>query len=473
MLAATSTDTFSVPVLVAAAGVALGWWVVLAVVVAARRPPRIASRSTGSLDLPPEPPAVAGILANDFEVTAETAPGVVLDLAARGFAELDEVQPGKTVCRIRSGRGGALTDYERLVLTELAAKAVDGVVPADALTTGPEIQSKRWHRTFAGAVIADANGRGLTVPRWPRALTVALGFGLGAVAALLFLSSQVSGEATDDDATLLGAVAAAVAVATIVIGGFVVGRLAGSLALLPTAAGRDAADRVAALAATLRDNEALGELPPAGVKLWDRLFAYAAVFGAAPLAVALLPMGAEDDHRAWSRVGGRWRTVRVRYPRALPPAWGKHPIVAAALALLWGAVAALVAYGLVELRSAERPSDVSRSAWQWVDRGTAIAFVPVLLVLAWSLWVLWRAVPDLWQTRTVVGEIVRGRRFRQWFSSGDDPDYWCYLAVDDGSTDRIAAWRVREIVWSQHSQGDAVRTDLTPRLGYVRSMTSQ
>jgi hypothetical protein len=302
-------------------------------------------------------------------------------------------------------------------------------------------------------------------------VTVAFGLGLALVAVLLFASSEVSGgEATDDDGTLLGAVAAAVAVGTILVGGLAVGRLSRSLAQLPTPSGRDAAARVAVLAATLRENDALGDLPPAGVALWDRVFAYAAVFGAAPLAVALLPMGAEDDHRAWSRVGGRWRTVRVRYPRAFPPTWGKHPVLAVALALLWGAVAILVGYGLAELRAADRPVEVSRSAWDWVDRGTAIAYVPVVLVVAWALWVLWRAVPDLWQTRTIDGDIVRGRRFRQWFSSGENPDYWCYFAVDDGSTERIRAWRVRDELWKQHSQGESVRAVVTPRILYVRSM---
>jgi hypothetical protein len=471
MLAETSTETFSVPVLVAAAAAALAWWATLALVVAARRPPRTRARGTGSLDLPPEPPAVAGILANDFEVAAETPPAVVIDLTARGLLALDEVQPGRTVCRIRARRETPLTDYERRVLAELETKAVDSVVPADALTTGPELQSSRWHRAFASEVISDAQARGLTVPRWSRPVTVALGIGLALVGVLLFVSSEVSGgEATDDDGTLLGAIAAAVAVATIVVGGLVVGRLSRSLAQLPTQSGRDAAERVAVLAATLRDNDALGDLPPAGVKLWDRVFAYAAVFGAAPLAVALLPMGAEDDHRAWSRVGGRWRTVHVRYARAVPPTWGKHPVLAVALALLWGAIAVLVGYGLAELRATDRPVDVSPSAWDWVDRGTAIAFVPVVLVAAWALWVLWRAVPDLWQTRTVTGDIVRRRRFRQWFSSGDDPQYWCYLGVDDGATDRIRAWRVRDELWAQHAQGESVRAVVTPRLGYVRSM---
>ena len=115
--------------------------------------------------------------------------------------------------------------------------------------------------------------------------------------------------------------------------------------------------------------------------------------------------------------------------------------------------------------------DVPSSAWDWVDRGTAIAFVPVVLVAAWALWVLWRAVPDLWQTRTVTGDVVRGRRFRQWFSSGDEP---AVLVLPGPSTTgrRIgsAPGGVRDELWAQRSQGETVRAVVTPRLGYVRSM---
>jgi hypothetical protein len=209
------------------------------------------------------------------------------------------------------------------------------------------------------------------------------------------------------------------------------------------------------------------------VKLWDRVFAYAAVLGAAPLAVALLPMGSEDDHRAWSRVGGRWRIVRVRYPRVVPPAWGKHPLLAVALALFWGAVAGLVGYGLGELRAVGRPRQFSASEWEWVDLTTAIAFVPVALVVAWCAWVLWRAVPDLWRHEVVVGEILRDRKYARRVSNRDEQEYWYYVAVDDGSRDRIAAWRLRESLWEQVRQGETVRADVTPALGYVRSIVEE
>lgn len=468
-------ESFSVPLLVAAAAVAVVWWLLLLAVVAARRPPRIRGEAGSGLELPPEPPAVAGLLADDFEVAAETAPAIVLDLAARRFIELDEVQPGQTICRVGSARGearrgtDALAPYDERVLDALNRKAVGGVIPADALTTGPSDQSKRWHRALAREVVDDSRRRGLTVPRYPARLTSVLGLGLAAIVVLLVLSGQIGGDA-DDEGTLLGAVAGGVAILGLVAGIIVVSRLAASLAQLPTDAGRGAAARVVGLASSLRDNDALAELPPAGVKLWDRLFAYAAVFGAAPLAVSLLPMGAEDDNHAWSHVGERWRRVRVRYPRGLPPAWGKHPLVAIALAIFWAVVAGVVGYGLLQLIDAERPVGISASAWDWVGRGATIALAPIVLVLLWCAWVLVRAVPDLWQTRTVEGVLVRARRYRQIFTSTENPSYWFYVAVDDGTRDRIPAFRVRPALYHPLVQGASVTAQVTPRLGYVREI---
>jgi hypothetical protein len=78
--------------------------------------------------------------------------------------------------------------------------------------------------------------------------------------------------------------------------------------------------------------------------------------GVAPTAVALLPFGTEDDNGAWSRFGGQWHRVRVRYPRGWPPGWGKHPAFAAFLAVLWGAAAVAAIYGLTRVaQSAAEP----------------------------------------------------------------------------------------------------------------------
>ena len=89
------------------------------------------------------PPAVAGLLCNDFELPAELPPGTLLDLAARRVVRLEEVEPGKTICRLRGAAGNEpLTRYEQRVLDEVRRKAVAGIVPTDALTTGAEDVSR-------------------------------------------------------------------------------------------------------------------------------------------------------------------------------------------------------------------------------------------------------------------------------------------------------------------------------------------
>ena len=361
-LAANSASGFSTPLALAAAGTATAWLVALIIVLITRRPPRVRAIDQG-MELPPEPPAVAGLLANDFVVPGEIAPAILLDLAARHIVDLEEVQPGKTICRIRAhAPAQPLTDYERRVLAELADKAIDGVVPTDALTTGPEQQSADWHHALAQEVVDDAQARGLTHERWTVGAVTSLAVGLAPAAALFLLALRSSDDRGESDWT--GWVAGATAISIVVAGCFVVSRLWRSLAQLPTTAGLAAAARVDGLAAHLRADHELADLPPAAVTVRDRHFADAAAFGAAPLAVTLLPMGAEDDHRAWSRVGGQWRQVRVRYPRAWPPAWGKHPLLATLMGVCWAGVAGVAIYWLDSPRPTPtgRPTRRSRPA---------------------------------------------------------------------------------------------------------------
>ena len=86
-----------------------------------------------------------------------------------------------------------------------------------------------------------------------------------------------------------------------------------------TPQGRDAARRWLGLREMLSNDPLFGAQPPAAVAIWDRLLSYGAALGMARSAVATLPLGAESERHAWSPVGGRWRVVRIRYPRRLPP----------------------------------------------------------------------------------------------------------------------------------------------------------
>ena len=69
--------------LVAAGGIvgSLLWLALAAFVYAWRSPPR-PDAGLRTLDLGPEPPALANFLVNDFRVTGEAVPATVLDLAA-------------------------------------------------------------------------------------------------------------------------------------------------------------------------------------------------------------------------------------------------------------------------------------------------------------------------------------------------------------------------------------------------------
>jgi hypothetical protein len=290
----------------------------------------------------------------------------------------------------------------------------------------------------------------------------------------VFLSGFIGGDVTGNEgrrALIAGGIAT--------VSFFAISGIAGvwgrSLDQLPTDEGKRRAAACLGLQRHLHENEQFDEVPPAGVVMWGRHLAYAAALGAAQMSVALLPMGAEDDHHAWSRFGRQWRKVRVRYPRALPPAWGKHPGLALLLALFWGAVAVAAVYGLTRLASADPTPDPTFTQQQldWVGRVALLLCLPFLLAIAWSLYVLVRAVPDLWQRKTLTGEVVRARRRQQYIQSRDEdspPKYWYYLAVDDGTAKRISAFRVRRQLYDSVSQGDTVTVEVTPNLGYMREL---
>jgi hypothetical protein len=468
MLLAASSDTgISVPVLLGAAALALVWLGAAAVVLTLRRPPRV--RPTGAgLDLPPESPAVAGMLGTDFVVPSEIAPAVLLDLAARRLVDLDEVQPGKTICRLRRRDGEALTAVEQRILAALESRAIDGVVPVEALTTGTEDRSRGWHRDLAREVIEESQRGGLTRDRWPRAWAAGLGIGLGAVLLVVLAAMQVGGDVEPSDELPVG-IAVAVLASVFAFGILLVGRLARSLAQLPTPAGLEAAARVGGLEQHFRDDSMFDELPPAAVKVRGRHLAYAAALGAAHLAVELLPMGAEDDHRAWSRHGGRWRRVRVRYPRWWPPGWGMHPALAALAAAAIGIVAGFAASLARRLADSDPPVGVTDD-WDWVQLVADVLFAVFVATVIWAAMRFLLAVSDLFARREAAGEIVRSRRFTR-SSSNNNVRYAYYLAIDDGSDERLPAFRVRQALWEAHSQGETVTAVVTPRLGYVRSIT--
>jgi hypothetical protein len=457
---------------IVAGGAALAWFVLLGVLAALTEPRRV-EPGPATLELGgDEPPAVVNLVTGDWDLGHEAVPATLIDLAARKHLAVDQVGEDTQV-RVASNASNTssasrnhddqLTGYERMVLDHVSALARhtdDGVVPANALTTGPGEDSKRWWRRFRKQVHEDARARGLSRARFSRtvrmvlltlAALVALGIGIAA--------SSLPDNPDDADDSPVGAM---IAFGVVSFGGLAA-LVAAAEGERDTPEGRASAARWLGLREQLGDDTLFADQPPAAVAIWDRHLAYGAALGLAHGAVRALPLGAESDRVAWSPVGGRWRVVRIRYPRLHPPGWGGHPALVAFLGLvqLVPGVATVGAIGVVLSEVGEVGEDSARTAV-----GTAGA--GVLAVLAAALiarggWMVYAGVADLVQgRRTVEGRVLRCR------TRGSDDDRRWYVAVDDGSTDRIRAWRFTQAPGVR--QGATVRADVSPRTGHVRDL---
>ena len=325
-----------------AAAVALAVWVVVLAVLALATRPNLPPAASASSELGgDEPPAVVSLLVNRWELGREAVPATLLDLAGRKAMDIDQVAPGRFVVRLRSAAPARLTDYERQVLDHVRSLAHDGVVPAEALTTGPDVQSKGWWKQFEKSVVADARDHGLSRSRWSFPMliaiaVVALAPAFLASGALVVAPTEDAAPSSEDDDAVGGVLS--------------LGLIAwGAPMAVPfslrqerdTPAGRAAAGRWLGLRDYLDASESFDEAPPAAVAIWDRYLAYGAAMGVAAGAVRALPLGSESDTEAWSPYGGHWHVVRVCYPRRFPPGYGQAPWKAALKGV------AIVAGGLI------------------------------------------------------------------------------------------------------------------------------
>lgn len=414
----------------AALATSAAWLGAAGVVFASRRPPEppVGPRT---LELGPEPPAVANLLVNHFRVTDDAVPATLIDLAARNVVDIEQRGPGVFYVRLRSGATEPLTAYERRVLAHLQEHASDGVVPAGALTTGPPTDSKRWRRAFTSEVVADARARDLCRDAVDGPVFTVL-TGAAAIPALLAWA------AWEFDAGL------------VVIGGAValLGWVRARHPQRETPAGMEAASRWLGVRAELEENREFARQSPLTVELWDRLLAYGAALGVAGGSSRPLPMGVESDTHAWSAFGGRWRAVRISYPRVWPPLWGVEPLVAVAAGLLVVVAAALFLYYLGPLLVDAR---VVGALLVLIACGGVILGVALVVMGGAD----WRSSAE------VTGPVLRLRAF------GDDEKRY-YAAVDDGDSRSIRAWRVSANQYRQLEQGQLVTVRFTPNTGRVR-----
>ncbi|MDQ3897517.1 MAG: DUF2207 domain-containing protein, partial [Actinomycetota bacterium] len=443
----------------------------LAVATRAREPDARPASMDGGGD---EPPAVVNMITDGWEVGGEAVPATLLDLAARKVVAIDSAGLDQFVVRVRpasrsEGRSGPrgsdrpdLTPYEEQVLDHVRRLAAsDGTVPAEALTTGPQEQSKAWWKSFTAAVVRDARDRGLSRARWSKWMLTVLGAAAVVPAVLAALAIVVlPTERSSDDDNPVGAF-----VGLTVIGWGMLMAVPGSLrAERDTPGGLEAAGRWLGLREHLEGSGGFEDAPPAAVAIWDRYLAYGAALGVAPGAVRALPLGSESDTVAWSHYSGRWRRVRVAYPKRVPPGWGRHPALATAIGLA-GVIVGLFVARIFYPAMADATSQVLESlrdeGFEPLDLvGVVVIAIPTVVTTLWlvrSAAMLMAAVPDLFVTEEVEGVVLR---FRQ---REEDT----YIAVDDGTRRAIRAWRVEPAVAAGVTQGELVRATVRPRLGHV------
>jgi hypothetical protein len=458
-------DDYVVP-LIAAASLSLAAWIVLLTLAAIATRARDPEAQPAALELGgEEPPAVANLLTNGWKVRGEAVPATLVDLAARKVVSFEQTAPDRFQVRVATGAASTdLADYERQVLEAVSELASNGVVPCEALTTGTEQQSRRWYARFYGRVTHDARQRGLSRPRWGRAVTLVVTLLAGVTAALVAGAAiAVIGANSKDGDTPLGAVfGVGFVVFSVLMGIF------GALrADRDTDAGLAAAGRWLGLRENLAADGTFPELPPTAVAVWDRYLAYAVALDLAAATEHTLHLGAESDHEAWSAVTGTWRLVRVRYPRRIPPGWGRAPWQTLAAGLLQLAVLAGAVWLIVTVTAdADLPALQLDDQEQWtalgVTLGLTLLAVGVAVVVLRALVMVVLGLADVRRARTIEGRVLRVRA-----TKGPNNTTIIRWALDDGTRDEIRAWAGGPIV---PRQGAQVRAVVSPRLGYVRSV---
>jgi Predicted membrane protein (DUF2207) len=441
---------------------AVVWFSVVSVVVLVTLQ-RYPSASSLSMELGPEPPALAGVLLHAGKVPSAAVAATVVDLAARGYLRLDDVTPGHTIVRVVRGPDPDIPLYERRVLDHVASLAVGGVVPAGALTTGPMERSRTWRSAFDTEVVDDALRRGLVRPRVSGPVRAALTMAalvpamLVGLAVLRWMADQTpAGTGTmADPYALLWAV---------FLGGLVFMALRSCLRPLRrprrTDAGQAAAATWLGVCRQLRA-ETFAGAGPGSVVVWDRYLAYAIALKAVPSAVTALPLGQDPTGRVWSSFGGRWRRVRVRSSTAM---LGSTPLSAILLSLPVLVVlipATLLTVGVL--------SDADLVRQPWIVGGVLLLDAVSGLGVWWAVRNVVRAVGDIVAAPvTVEGQVV----YLAAEETDDDEPHVAtyYTAVDDGTTDLIHRFPIEADVYERLNRGMTVRVTMTPYLRRVSAV---
>ena len=427
--------------------------------------PRLPDPGPEDLEFGPEPPAIANLLVNRWEVTRSALGATLLDLCARRYLGLDQLDEEHFVVRVRDpggAKGGELTPYERQVMDLVRSRATGGSCPVEAL----EISGEGWWNKFADAVVKDARKLGLARSRWTQFDWIVLGVTLAAPFALLGLSLGQAGigahQSTNPDRNFsrldwllfagIGWVGGMVAIASL-------------RDLRDTPAGQAACARWLGVRDYFRRGHAFDHAPAASVVVWERNLSYGAALGVAHEAVRALPFEEESANSAWSRYGGDWHEVRIRYPEKFGSC--QSPVIVFFSGVLragfFGGLA-FIALPIV-LPTLYDIIQSPRSDGYLSERATLILSVVVggvLTIIGTFLTLrflggairIWRALGDLFGKGVVTeGEVVKVLGGR--------------VAVFDGKHEETVAWIPRDPA-QQFSRGMKLRVELTPQLHWVK-----
>jgi hypothetical protein len=455
---------------VAAAAASL-WWV-------RRRlaPPRpAAADEIGRLR--DDTPGVVNMLTNDATVTAAGLRATMIDLAARGWLRILPPDDDDELARVRPAakahHGDSLRPHERLVLQHVLARfTTDRAIPARYLAV--DVRGAWWRR-FTALVAAEARAVGL-VTRRVRPLDLALP---GAFA-LLAMWCWFAGVRNGEDIAVIDSVERRVAAVALLIASVVLIVQMGAALLRPryTLTNEGVAVTSGWLAVRRQlDREGFAELAPSAIELGDRRLAYATAMCVAEGAAVELPLAREDHYRAWSTVGGQARLVRVRYP------WRVGFGMSAVSAMVAGVLSFVLG-----LRLHAWSDQVARGeAFDWIyeqfpaqswlieDVATAVtilALAPVVL----GLWLMVAGAIDVFASAERTGVVVRARRPvevsplpRRLRRMLDRDRYRVLVAVDDGTSDTVTAWRATER--TAVPQGARATVKASVVLGRIRAAT--
>jgi Predicted membrane protein (DUF2207) len=400
------------------------------------------------------PPAVVSLLAGRLD--HDGYPATLLDLAARGWFSMTEVEPGRVACRMPArdptrdpardpaqlpGADSGLAAYERRALAHLAlrARGMDNV-PGAALGSGFELGDREFRELFGSEVRADASQRQLIRRRISRGtLALLMAAGLPA-AALTFSALARHGGASQ-----------------VIFGGF------GYLLIMRllwviyqgtrlTAAGR------AALAGWLGFRAAMTgsrSRPTAGTALLaaggDRRIAYAAALGAAPAAVAAF---GPDGDWLWSSFDGSWRRVTVGKPHE---PYVPSPGLQVGIKILCSLYACMTLVVLEEF------------GWTW-----AAVFTLFPGYLLWgAAWAVFRCAARARRLPPLAE--FNGQILKRWTENipGDEnssEQTMCCIAIDDGTRDEAWTLMISDRVYAGILAGSVVHVRIDPRRNRLLAM---